>query len=259
LAGRVNAGQFPTGPDGLVTPNFREANARYFAEQHGVNLGSGSHITPDGKVHAVNDQAWYADPRWIGPIAVGAATAGFGAAGGGSAAAPGVSGVAHGGADVGYNALGSVVGDTSALGPVAAAGGTTAASVPSTLSAVTGGAAPAAETAAASRPLWESIARLAVPGAFTALTQRRNGSPSTGVDPNVSGQLSDLLRLASEKAQRTVPVHEAAMRLAMNMAPTSTSSPRMDAAIQSAQTPRPQQTLDPQVLDAIRRLTGGMG
>jgi hypothetical protein len=87
LAGRINVGQFPTGPDGLVTPNFREANARYFAEKNGINLGSGSHIDKNGTVHAVNDQAWYADPRWIGPIAVGAATAGLGAFGGGGSAA----------------------------------------------------------------------------------------------------------------------------------------------------------------------------
>lgn len=87
LSGKVNAGSFPVGPDGLVLPGYREMNARYFGEQHGVNLGSGSHIDKGGDVHAVNDQAWYTDPRWLGPIAVGAASLGAGALGGASSGA----------------------------------------------------------------------------------------------------------------------------------------------------------------------------
>lgn len=196
LSGRINAGQFPTGADGLVLPGFREMNARYFAEQHGVSLGSGSHIDPSGDVHAVNDQPWYADPRWLGPITVGALSAGAGAFGGGG----GTSATTDGG----Y--IGTDVAHTAAQSLVPAAG---TASIPT--------------VASASEPLWHKIAKLAAPVAATVLPRLvanpggpGGGGPTTGTPPELSALLAD----AMKRMQSQQPLFDSVNRQAQAGLPT---------------------------------------
>lgn len=90
LEGRYNPHGFPTGPDGLVLPGFRKEAARAYADsklgrQAGTPAGA---IDNKGKFYDPNDEPWYADPRIIGPAAVGAAT-GIGLLAGGAGASAG--------------------------------------------------------------------------------------------------------------------------------------------------------------------------
>lgn len=78
----------------------------------------------------------------------------------------------------------------------------------------------------------------------------------TGAEQQQQAQLQAMNQLLMEKAQRQAPVHQAAMNMAMRMAPNGGSSPQMDQTIQQAAQPRPQLEQDPQVLDAIHRLMG---
>jgi hypothetical protein len=80
-----------------------------------------------------------------------------------------------------------------------------------------------------------------------------------GLDADRQAQLNELTQLLIDKSKRTVPVHEAAMRLAMRMAPSETASPRMTQAIETARTPRMTPSTNPRVLDAIQRLMAGGG
>jgi hypothetical protein len=72
-----------------------------------------------------------------------------------------------------------------------------------------------------------------------------------------SAQLNALIQLLLERAQRTAPVHQAATDMALKMAPSMQSTPRMSQAIESAKSPRPQMQQDPQVLAAIHKLMSG--
>jgi hypothetical protein len=138
-------------------------------------------------------------------------------------------------------------GATAPLGPTAAGGGTTAAAVPASLSAGGGAAS-----------LFKQIAQLAAPLAgpvVGALANRGHGRDTAAVD----AQMSDLLELQKRRMARTEPVHEAAMRMAMSMAPTGNSSPRMAQAIQATNQPMAQTPINPQVSEAIQRLMAGRG
>lgn len=79
----------------------------------------------------------------------------------------------------------------------------------------------------------------------------------SGFTPEQSAQMNQLMQLLIDKAKRTAPVHQAAMDLALRMAPPPNRSPQMQQALTASQTPRPQTQTDPQVLDAIHRLMSG--
>lgn len=83
------------------------------------------------------------------------------------------------------------------------------------------------------------------------------GPNGNGLDDARSAQLEQLTQLLIDKSKRTVPVHEAAMRMAGRMAPSGAPSPRMTQAISAAQTPRQTPSTDPRVLEAIQRLMSG--
>lgn len=73
----------------------------------------------------------------------------------------------------------------------------------------------------------------------------------------IDAQIAQMLKLQNERALESQPIHQAAMRLAGQLAPTSQSSPRLDAAIAQAGAPMPQGGMDPQVSAALARLMGG--
>jgi hypothetical protein len=126
-------------------------------------------------------------------------------------------------------------------GPVAAGGGTTSAAVPASLAA--GGAG----------SLFKDIAQLAAPlaGPIAGMVAGRNRGTSAP-----EAQMGEMLELMQQRMARTTPVHEAAMRMAMSMAPTGNNSPRMAQAIQNTNRPMAQTPINPQVSEAIQRLMG---
>lgn len=118
----------------------------------------------------------------------------------------------------------------------------------------------ATTTATHGVPGWvKPVAGLAVPAALQLRGQ--GGTPTTGsgngLDPTQSSQMSQLMQLLIDHAQRAAPVHQAAMDLALRLAPHANTSPQMQSALAASQTPRPQTQTDPQVLDAIHRLMSG--
>lgn len=83
--------------------------------------------------------------------------------------------------------------------------------------------------------------------------------PGSPAQQQQQAQLNAMNQLLIDKANRQTPVHEAAMRMASAMAPSMVAGPRMQEAIQTAQTPRQTAQTDPHVLDAIHRLLNGGG
>lgn len=81
-------------------------------------------------------------------------------------------------------------------------------------------------------------------------------SPQVGIDPTLQSQINALLQQQTDRAARTTPIHEAAMRLASQLAPTSNTSPRLQSAIEAAGRPVQQPGMDPQVAEAMARLMG---
>lgn len=82
-------------------------------------------------------------------------------------------------------------------------------------------------------------------------------SPQVGIDPSVQSQIQELISRQTTRAQQSAPLYEAAMRLASSMAPTATTTPRLQSAIQASGTPLRQNDLNPQVSEALGRLMGG--
>lgn len=92
-------------------------------------------------------------------------------------------------------------------------------------------------------------------GGTGILAAQNHGSNTPAIDPQQQQLMNDALRMGNQRMQSTQPVHEAAMRLAMGMAPSG-GSERIQQAAYSAQQPRPQVPQNPAILDAVRRLTG---
>jgi hypothetical protein len=155
-------------------------------------------------------------------------------------------------------AVGAAGGGSAALGPVAAGGGTTAAAVPAGIAAGTGGAGAAGTMAAGggAASLFREIAKLAAPLAGPVVASVANRGNRAG-NPQQDAQMGEILDLMKQRIARTTPVHEAAMRMAMSMAPTGNSSPRMAQAIQNTSRPLAQAPINPQISEAIQRLMGG--
>lgn len=114
-------------------------------------------------------------------------------------------------------------------------------------------AATGPSSAASGAPPWlRPLMGVGIPAAVTALTNRgAGGSPggagANGLTPDLQQQLMDLIDMQKRRLGRQEPVHEAAMRLAMNFSNRPSGNPRI------------QSTTDPQVLAAIQRLTSGVG
>lgn len=94
-------------------------------------------------------------------------------------------------------------------------------------------------------------------GAFTHAGQQ-NTPGASPLDPETQGILKNILQLSQQRLESTVPVHEAAMRLAMSMAPNGQYSPRMQQSInETNQAPTQGPQMSPNVQEAYRRLMNG--
>lgn len=77
-----------------------------------------------------------------------------------------------------------------------------------------------------------------------------NGSGVPGVSDELNNDLRDLMAMGKQRIQSTQPVHDAAMKLAMSLAPNGQSVPLpSNPGHQTA-------PMDPQVLQAIAALMG---
>lgn len=198
-------------------------------------------------------------PGWAYPVIIGAATAGgLGAAGAfaPAAAVPAATGAAP------------VAG--TATGPMAG-GLTPSFAVPSALASTTAATTPASGFLAHFLP---SLVKAGAPAALSALTHN-----SSSIDPSLSmpggnpgggggfgsggspldAQLSELMDFSKRRMQQSEPVHQAAMQLALRMAPGTAGYGRVNEASQNAMHPVPQQQLNPQVLAALHHLMNGQG
>jgi hypothetical protein len=111
------------------------------------------------------------------------------------------------------------------LGPstsanIAATGAAGAA--PAGIAATGGGvAAGAGGAAAASTPWWQTAIKAGAPLAATALTRGiGGGGDSSPLDPTMQANIQSLLDLSMQRAKETAPIHQAAMALALHLAPT---------------------------------------
>lgn len=210
LAGRYNPYNFPTGPDGLVLPGFRQQAARAYVDQRfgrrpGTPAGA---FRSDGQMYDPNDEPWYADPRIMGPLVVGGATAGASLLGGASGAAG-----ASVPTSVGIPA-GSLPGVGSTAMPAAAAGS----------SAVAGSTA-AGSGAATSSVLDRTMRALAGAAPVVGALTQRNAGGSLG--SNVADvmravpQLGQMLDLQLGQAQRADPLHQSLITLSQRLLPNS--------------------------------------
>lgn len=223
LQGRYNPYGFPTGPDGLVLPGFRREAARAyvdarFGRQAGTPAGA---IRSDGTFYDPNDEPWYADPRIMGPIAVGAA-GGLGAAFGGAASSGAASAT---GAAAGGTLPSSIIAPTAGTLP---AGGTGLAAGAGGTSAAAGGAT-AASTGATAASTGSALARTmralgAAAPVVGMLTQRNAGGDfgsNVGSVMDALPQLRQLLDLQLGQAQRADPLHESLVRMSQRLLPNS--------------------------------------
>lgn len=123
------------------------------------------------------------------------------------------------------------------------------------LSASAGGAGAQGIPAAASQTMdWTKILGPLLQFAIPAATGSFKTSPQVGIDPGIASQITALLAQQNARSARTTPIHEAAMKLALQLAPTGNNTPRMQSAIDRSAYPSPTAQTDPQVLDAIQRL-----
>lgn len=182
----------------------------------------------------------------LGTIGVGslfAAPALAGLAGGGSGAAAGTAAGTGAGVEAGEGGLGLVGATAPAASSIAMPAATT--------------------TAAGAGGTTATIANLLKVGApITAAVTNRLGQPSSSgnginsIDPTLMARLSALLDMAQHRVASAQPVHDAAMSMAMRMAPTYADSPRLTQAINDSTTPAPSGNYSAATLAALKRMAG---
>lgn len=164
----------------------------------------------------------------------------------------------------GMATLGLLVGPT--LAPTleatmnAGVGATTAGTAPSVAGGaalVAGGAPPAAGGLASVAPWLKATAPIAATVANRLGQPSGSGSGVSSLDPALMSQLSTLMEMAQKRVASAQPVHDAAMSMAMRMAPTYAESPRLTQAIQDSTTPAPSGSYSAATLAALRNLAGG--
>lgn len=92
-------------------------------------------------------------------------------------------------------------------------------------------------------------------------SSRTSGSTlSSGMSPELDAMMRQLISQGQTRNARTEPLHQAAMLMAQRMAPSwingGRAPSRFASATAAAGAPRPRQTVSPQVLEAIQRLSG---
>lgn len=144
--------------------------------------------------------------------------------------------------------------------PSLLAGAPTGAALPGLLPAVRGAAGNAiknvAKQATGGGTDWVSTLAPLI-GLGTQAATGGFSTPKVGIDPGLQSQLQELITRQTSRAQQSAPLYEAAMKLAQSMAPTATTTPRLQSAIQASAAPVRQPDLNPQVADALGRLMGG--
>lgn len=221
--------------------------AAFLLRSYGVSIPDGMEVDARGQVvpidHTTRNRlltAALAAPLFL--------PSGGAAAGGAAASTPGYAGVVTpGGFGVGSGATGA-----SAAG--ATAGGATAGSyirsaINDTARAASGGNSVAG---------W--VDRLApLIGLGTTAATGGFSSPQVGIDPTLQQQINELVGIQTGRAKASQPIYEAALRLAGQLAPTASTSPRLQAAIADAGMPvsSRQASMDPQVAEALTYLARG--
>jgi hypothetical protein len=190
---------------------------------------------------------------WAIPLAGGAASGAFGGPaiwGGADAASAGLD-TAAGGA----GATGSTVPVTGALAPGLAPSGAVSA-------AATGGAAldPALQAAGWTTARVAKLAlSLGVPVA-SLITKLNSVGGSNGIPGPFGSQINDTLQLMNDRLRSTVPVHDAAMQLAMKMgAPSNPDPALLSSASNAVRSPAPTMQPSPEVAAAAAALAKHFG
>jgi hypothetical protein len=89
------------------------------------------------------------------------------------------------------------------------------------------------------------------------LKQLLSGNPNSALSSaqaQTQKQLNEQLALMTDRYKSTIPVHDAAMRLAMQLAPSGTPSPGLLASVGESAQPHGQATLHPEVVSAIETM-----
>lgn len=89
------------------------------------------------------------------------------------------------------------------------------------------------------------------------LKQLLSGNPNSalaGAQAQTQKQLNEQLALMTDRYKSTIPVHDAAMRLAMQLAPSGTPSPGLLASVGESAQPHGQAALHPDVVSAIEAM-----
>lgn len=235
------------------------------AQQNGVTIDQGAiEVDPAGNF---NPKGHKLRNTLIGAGITAAALTGAGALGVGP-----MSGLFGGAGAAGAGA------GAAATGPALLAGAPTGAALPGLLPAVSGAGAAAGTAGAAGAGgsyvanAVRNVAKQATGGAASSWIDRLApliglgttaatggfSSPRVGIDPTLQQQINDLIGVQTTRAQQSQPIYEAAMRLAGQLAPTASTSPRLQSAIRDAGAPvsATQNGLDPQVTEALRRMGG---
>jgi len=230
------------------------------AQANGVQVDEGSiEVDPAGnfnpKGHKLRNTLIGLGIGGAAALTGGAALGAFGGGGAAGAGAGGMSGLMSAssvvpGAALGAFGGGGAAGAATAAGIAGAAGSVANAArgAAGAVRGVTGAVSEGTDWMRVLAPLL-GLSASAATGGFS--------SPEVGIDPTLQAQIDTLLQQQTARADRTTPIHEAAMRLASQLAPTSNTSPRLQSAIADAGRPVAQQGMDPQVAEAMARLMGG--
>ena len=198
------------------TAGFRSENLRAAARADGIEIPSGYAFNASkGQFYDANADHWYSDPRVLGPIAVGAASAGLGAFGGAGSAAGGAASAASGSAIPGAAVPTSI--GMSALPAAIASQGASAAIPLGGLAAATAAPVAAGAGAEALTKLL-SVKGIASLGPVIAALAARGGNPSATAD---TAALSRIQGITEQQMRRADPLHQAVTQLAYQRLPIS--------------------------------------
>lgn len=181
----ASAGTYAPGSDLVST-----ADQQY---QQTGRIPDGMEIGPDGHLQR-KAPSFFEQYPWLVPLIVGGAATGGGA----------LAGVGAGGA-----------------GPLAGGYGTatTTAAAPAGIAADAGTAATTAAAGGGAASLLSRIAPFAAAALPLAVNHGSNATSGSPLTPAMQAQLEQLLALSTQRVQSTTPIHQAAMAMALRLAP----------------------------------------
>lgn len=174
----------------------------------------------------------------------------------------GTAGMATLGLLIGPALVGGAPATSTAAGGGAGTTGSTVPNIGALVPAQTGADIAAMTAPSAGTPSWLLPAiRAAVPLATTVASHSGlpSGSSANGLNSEQNDLLTQLIRMSTTRQEESAPVHQAAMKLALGLAPSGSwgDSPRFQDAVQSTGGPGPASTMHPQIADAVARLMKG--